>query len=294
MRQVPGCLNFERTPSVRAPAAATILQFCNSQAASCRVVGCADAGSRGAALAPLARLRGAPARGAGAAGQPDRRHVAALPEVRQVSSCRGVQSTRQLLAARYARPRHADSRRQDGQRTCKVQLDIHNARRRRAYAAARRRAARTAKAATSPLAPPVAAPRRVRKPDACEAYEAAARRASAQAEAVYASVLQPPQHLAGLAALLLPALAAMHHAPQPAAAPPYVLQSLGLLGAEDVLRACLSGLLQHLFQPQAPPPPPGFDLARMLLSAQQLQPPPSFPCAPSAWPSGPPPPPPHV
>ena len=128
----------------------------------------------------------------------------------------------------------------------------------------------------------------------------AARRASAQAEAAYhASVLQPAQPLGGLAALLLPALAAMHHAPQPAPPPqppPEVLQSLEQLGA-DVLRACLSGLLQHALQAHAPPPPPSFDLARMLLSAQQLLPPQAPPglfSAAPAWPHGPPPPPPHV
>ena len=113
-------------------------------------------------------------------------------------------------------------------------------------------------------------------------------------------ILQPPQPLSGLAALLLPALAAMYHAPQPAAPPPTpdVLQSLGgLLGAQDLLRACLSGLRQQVLQPQAPPPPPGLDLARLLLGVQQLQLPRQpagfIPCAPPAWPSVPPPPP-HV
>jgi hypothetical protein len=91
----------------------------------------------------------------------------------------------------------------------------------------------------------------------------------------------------------------MHHAPQPAAPPPTpdVLQSLGgLLGAQDLLRARLSGLRQQVLQPQAPPPPPGLDLARLLLGAQQLQLPRQpagfiITCAPPAWMPGPPPPP---
>ena len=98
-----------------------------------------------------------------------------------------------------------------------------------------------------------------------------------------------------LGALLLPALVAMSQpqlappilpAPPPPPAPPPLLQalsSLGALGNADMLRACLSGLLQHALQaPQAPPPvqaPVSMDLVRLLLSAQQRQPPAAAPAA---------------
>jgi hypothetical protein len=55
-----------------------------------------------AALAPLARLRGAPACGRGAAGRPERRNVAALPKVRQVPPRVELQGASMPAARRVA------------------------------------------------------------------------------------------------------------------------------------------------------------------------------------------------
>ena len=168
--------------------------------------------------------------------------------------------------------------RQGLQRTCKSQLDIHNARRRRAYAAASKKAARVGARSSAAARPQsaAAAPRRARKPAGASAT--APRPATAVSVDVFSAALGN-----SLGALLLPALIAMS---QPQLAPPIppppppmpVLQALGSLGSlgnEDVLRACLSGLLQHAMQaPQPPPPlqpPMGMELVRILLNAQQAQ-----------------------
>ena len=163
--------------------------------------------------------------------------------------------------------------RQGLQRTCKSQLDIHNARRRRAYAAASKKATRGGGAIKSAVAArpkgAAAALRRTRKPAA--AAVSAPRPASVVSADAFSAALG-----SSLGALLLPALVAMSQPPVAPPPPMPLLQafgSLGSLGTEDVLRACLSGLLQHAMQaPQPPPPlqpPVGMDLVRMLLSAQQ-------------------------
>jgi hypothetical protein len=98
------------------------------------------------------------------------------------------------------------------QRTCKAQLDIHNARRRRAYAAASKKAGRVGArtAAASRPASAVAAPRRTRK--LASASVGAPRPAPAVAVDAFSAAFGN-----SLGALLLPALVAMS---QPQLAPP--------------------------------------------------------------------------
>jgi hypothetical protein len=177
------------------------------------------------------------------------------------------------------------------QRTCKAQLDIHNSRRRRAYALSTKRPPKALTSVPAPALPPGINADRDRRTlayaQAAQAGGAAGGAGAAHAEhAAAAMMMAAGGSTSGTAALLagqayamqLPDLTALLFPGLAAAAVQQQQQQQQLPGGgggggqlalgptpamtEDLLRACLAGALQQLQQLQHPPPghpqqPPG-------------------------------------
>jgi hypothetical protein len=165
------------------------------------------------------------------------------------------------------------------QRTCKAQLDIHNSRRRRAYALSTKRPPKALTSVPAPALPPgINADRDRRTLAYAQAAQAGGAAGGAGAGAAHAghaaammmagggtaggtAALLAGWQLPDLTSLLFPGLAAVAAAQQQQQLP----GAGGQLAAgptpamtEDLLRACLAGALQQLQQLQHPQhPPPG-------------------------------------